>query len=278
MGSSPVFSVLICVHNREELLLRALKSVLAQTEKDYEVVVVDDGSDDNSFQVASHFLDRNKVQFKLEKLPRNSGIPAARNICLQIAEGTIAAFLDSDDLWHPKYLSILRFAFCHRSSPAFVFTDYVSEGPRFIGPVRQLPELRSDFDPIVSMVSEPFIHTMSCFSAPLDSIRRVSGFNESLPRFSDLDLYLKLLVSPGLKKEKEAAPFLHILQFAILKSIHLHARELASYKSDWETGKKKFLDLVFTYPFLNHRVSIRPCCEEKLDRAQERFFANFADN
>lgn len=96
--SSPLISVIIPVFNREHLLKRAIESVLAQSFLDYELIVVDDGSEDGSFELASSY---NGVRVLKKK---NGGVSSARNFGVNNSKGEWLAFLDSDDEWLPKKL------------------------------------------------------------------------------------------------------------------------------------------------------------------------------
>jgi glycosyltransferase involved in cell wall biosynthesis len=98
-NTSVRFSVIIPVYNREELLKRAVISVLNQSFKDFEIIVVDDGSSDNSAKVAKEF------NIKVVSQP-NRGVAAARNAGIKEAKGEIIAFLDSDDEWKKDKLKI----------------------------------------------------------------------------------------------------------------------------------------------------------------------------
>jgi hypothetical protein len=160
----------------------------------------------------------------------------------------------------------------------FAFTNYLSRGPRFTGPVIQVPADGMIIDPIERMLTKPYIHTMSCFAAPVADMKAIGGFNTSLQRFSDLDLYVRLLA--GAKSRGALAwkkrPFLVIPHIAVLKEIHLRDRPLESYAVAWEKNKRRFLDEIFSYPFMKRRLSLRKNCEHSLDEGQRQFFANFS--
>ena len=273
------FSVLIPVHNRREMLRRALESVLRQTDKDFEVVVVDDGSTDDSGNVARKLIKPLGARGKVIRLRKNIGIPGARNKCVDAAAGRIAAFLDSDDVWHPRYLSVLRAAYDAVPDAMFSFTNYLSCGPQFSGPVRQFPPDHVDRDPIELMVSRPFIHTMSCFSAPLALIRDAGAFSENLQRFEDIDLYIRLLAgtSQNGKLAWKQLPFLVLPHFLVMKDIHLSGRSLSSLLMEWDISMQAFLDQVFTYPYLAKRTSLRAKCEISLKEGKLDFFHNFSN-
>jgi glycosyltransferase involved in cell wall biosynthesis len=117
---APLFSVIIPTYNRSALLREALNSVFAQTFTNYEVVVVDDGStDDTEVMVQSH---PGKIQFLRQQ---NLGPGAARNAGVAAAGGTYIAFLDSDDLWFPWTLATYQRAISAFNTPDFICGDCV---------------------------------------------------------------------------------------------------------------------------------------------------------
>jgi len=95
---APRVSILIPCYNAGRYLAAALDSVLAQTYRDYEIIVVDDGSQDDSAAVADRYP---QVRYFYHE---HSGISATRNLCLSKARGQLIAFLDADDLWDPEKL------------------------------------------------------------------------------------------------------------------------------------------------------------------------------
>ena len=96
----PKVSVIIPTYNRAPFVTEAIDSVLAQTFLDYEVIVVDDGSTDNTKDVLLPYGERTRYIYQ-----PNSGVGAARNAGIRCAIGEWLAFLDSDDIWLPDYLS-----------------------------------------------------------------------------------------------------------------------------------------------------------------------------
>jgi glycosyltransferase involved in cell wall biosynthesis len=101
---SPFFSVVIPVYNRANLLGETLQSVLLQTEQDFEIVVVDDGSTDDPEAMVKDLADPRIVFIQQE----NKGGGAARNTGIDAARGRYVAFLDSDDQFLPHHLSAMR--------------------------------------------------------------------------------------------------------------------------------------------------------------------------
>lgn len=95
----PRISVIIPTHNRADLLIEALESVFSQTWSNYEVIVVNDGSTDNTAERIRPYLDR--VHYLHQS---NRGVAAARNLGIRHSRGNLICFLDSDDLWVPTKL------------------------------------------------------------------------------------------------------------------------------------------------------------------------------
>jgi glycosyltransferase involved in cell wall biosynthesis len=96
----PLVSVVIPVYNGARYLRAALESVFAQTYRSFEVIVVDDGSIDDSGKIAQSFPEVHYIR------QENQGVAAARNTAIAVARGEFYAFLDQDDLWTPEKLRL----------------------------------------------------------------------------------------------------------------------------------------------------------------------------
>ena len=134
-----MFSVVIPVYNRRALVGRAIRSVLAQQGADFEVIVVDDASDDGTpEQVREEFGSAVKIVI----LAENSGVSAARNRGIAAAEGEWIALLDSDDEWLPNKLA-RQAESLHESGLLVCHTDeiWIRNGVR-INPHQTPPEIR----------------------------------------------------------------------------------------------------------------------------------------
>lgn len=99
-NTSPRVSIIVPTYNRARVVGRALDSILSQTYTDYEILVVDDGSKDDTRAALEPYMDRIRYIHQ-----ENQGASAARNRGLQEAQGEIIAFLDSDDAWYPEKLA-----------------------------------------------------------------------------------------------------------------------------------------------------------------------------
>ncbi len=115
-----LISIVMPSYNTGKYIAESIKSVLAQTYKDWELLIVDDCSVDNTDAIVAEFHDTRIRYFKNEK---NSGAAVSRNRALREAKGKWIAFLDSDDLWHPNKLET-QLSFMKKRGYAFTFTDY----------------------------------------------------------------------------------------------------------------------------------------------------------
>ncbi|MGI0116033.1 glycosyltransferase family 2 protein [Zooshikella sp. RANM57] len=99
--SIPTVSVVMPVYNVEAFVANAISSVLKQTYNDFELIIINDCSPDNSIQVCERFKD---PRIKIVHHTQNRGLAGARNTGIRNSQGKFIAFLDSDDLWHPNKL------------------------------------------------------------------------------------------------------------------------------------------------------------------------------
>lgn len=119
----PLVSVIIPMYNAAMFIAQALESLLNQTMQDFEVVIVDDGSTDNSLEVAKSFEERFDGRLQIVSLPENSGMPGVpRNFGMQIACGKYIAFLDADDMYTNTALEELT-KLAEKSQADVVHTD-----------------------------------------------------------------------------------------------------------------------------------------------------------
>lgn len=101
----PLFSVIVPIYNKAAVLTRAMDSLLRQTCRDFEILLVDDGSTDNSYQVAQWYQGRGNTRVFHQE---NGGTSAARNTGISNARGECITFLDPDDEWREDHLAVLE--------------------------------------------------------------------------------------------------------------------------------------------------------------------------
>jgi len=178
-------SVVIPTYNRAAELKRALGSVIAQTYPIGEIIVVDDGSTDNTQQMVVWFADR--VRYVCQK---NAGPAAARNRGVSMASGEWIAFLDSDDTWLPEKIRLQVEAAERDPRVALVYTsswivspDGSRELMQAVDPAKLWPAMRH---------SNLLFAGGSCVMARRDAILAEGGFPESLMVGEDWGLWVNL--------------------------------------------------------------------------------------
>lgn len=133
-----IISIVIPVHNAEKFIAETLDSVLAQTYRDWETLIIDDGSTDNTMQRVSPYLADSR--FRIHKM-QNAGPSAARNFGISLARGEYIMFLDGDDCLHPDILyNLIRLAnpdtiavcdFIYSPHNPFSHSPRLSSNPKF---------------------------------------------------------------------------------------------------------------------------------------------------
>lgn len=118
----PIVTVIIPLFNSEDYLKETLDSLLCQTFLDWEAILVDDASNDNSFEIASGYS-ASDSRFRVFRQPVNMGAAKARNRALGHARGRYIAYLDSDDYWFPEKLEA-QIAYMTRNGIGACFTSY----------------------------------------------------------------------------------------------------------------------------------------------------------
>ena len=202
--SKPVVSVIIPTHNRTALLREALDSVCAQTFRDFELIVVDDGStEDIETAVAGHAAEPRVVR------QAHQGPAAARNCGIQEAAADFVAFLDSDDLWHPTKLEVFIKA-AEAKQDLNLFYGPMSPIDLKGNPVPGRTKPCYDGWITQKLFCSSFVHipTILCRK---EAILAVGGFDAALPVCEDYDLWLRLSVRErfGLIDEPLAKRRLH---------------------------------------------------------------------
>lgn len=187
--SKPTVSVVLPTYNRADVLERAIESVLAQSYSDFELVVVDDGSTDDTAAVVEAFDD---ARVTLVEHADNEGANAARNTGIDESAGEYVAFQDSDDEWHPEKLRKQMDVF--ENAPASVGVVYT--GFRRLHGDDATYHPGPGVDPKEgavrkSILGQNFVTTQAavvrraCFD-------EVGGFDERLPRFQDWELWIRV--------------------------------------------------------------------------------------
>ena len=115
-------SIITPNYNTEKFISKTIESVINQTYKNWEMIIVDDVSTDNGVSLIQSFIKKNN-RIKFYQLEKNSGASVARNKAISLASGNFIAFLDSDDLWFPNKLE-LQLSFMLENNYTITYTSY----------------------------------------------------------------------------------------------------------------------------------------------------------
>jgi glycosyltransferase involved in cell wall biosynthesis len=183
--SKPLVSVIIPTFNRGYCLSESIRSVVEQSFSNFELIVVDDGSTDNTSGILSQF-----PGIQLIQLEENRGVSFARNRGLEQAHGDWIAFLDSDDLWEKAKLETQvqwaeRNPDCHA-----IYTDeiWIRNGVR-VNPMNKHRKYSGD---IFCYCLPLCIVSPSSVLLRTELLSEVGGFDESMPVCEDYDLWLRI--------------------------------------------------------------------------------------
>ncbi len=199
VSSAPTISVVIPTYNRAHLIGECLGSVIAQSVAPHEIIVVDDGSTDNTAEVLEEYGDR--VTYVKQT---NAGPGAARNNGIERASGDYIAFLDSDDFWTPWTLEVICEVVDAPVPPTIVLPkreEFDDKSSPFSAPpeseVRESLDIRrhASFN---SFTSQKAVFSSSALVVRRQSLVDVGGFATNIMAAEDVDLGLRLGEHPGL--------------------------------------------------------------------------------
>jgi glycosyltransferase involved in cell wall biosynthesis len=192
---APRFSVVIAAYNAERMIAAAVRSVLAQTCAELELIVVDDGSTDRTAAVVGGFDDP-RVRLLAQS---NRGPAAARNAGIAAAAGVYIGFLDSDDLWMPDYLELTGSALDAADNPGFAYTDaYVFDDGS--GRVRRQTAMERMEPPVpppadrdrflLELLQRNFVYVST--TVPKRVLDQVGGYDPTLSGAADYELWMRI--------------------------------------------------------------------------------------
>jgi glycosyltransferase involved in cell wall biosynthesis len=201
-ANSPVISVIMPNFNGAQLIARSIDSVLHQTFHDLELIIVDDGSTDESIAVVSGYGD-NRIRIFQQS---HDGVCAARNQGIGRARGKYIAFLDSDDTWAPDCLERLHDAISHAPDAAIAYCGWQNIGlgserdKGFVPPDYETPDklemwIRNSRWPIHAALTTKH------------AIQAAGGFNPRYPTSEDFLLWLRIVAEHKIIRVPEVLAF-----------------------------------------------------------------------
>ncbi len=267
-------SVIIPTYNRYKVLKRAIESVLAQKYKPKELIIIDDGSIDETPTIKEIFP---QIKYFYQK---NAGVSSARNLGIEKSTSKWIAFLDSDDAWHPNKLQEhLTF---HKQHPEMQMS-YTDENWIRDGVEVKIPKKFKKFGG--EIFSECLSHCIIAPSATLlhkDLIEKVGNFDESLEVCEDYDLWLrvaienkiglidkKLIIKYGGDKDQLSMKYWGMDRFRVLSLEKLLKNSSHSkYEIILQTLIEKYI-LLLKGAIKYDRISQVKIYEQKIEKLQE---------
>lgn len=206
-----MISVIIPTHNRRELLARAVGSVRRQTVKDLEIIVVSDGSSDDTAEYLQS-LSREESRLSFYIYEESRGANYARNLGIKKAEGEYLAFLDDDDEWIPEKLELQQRILDSDASAGLVYThiDVVDRNAVCLWVNRCMVE----GDALREALFGGFIFTTSSVMLRKSVAEKAGLFDESLPAMQDLDMWIRCCQITKVRVVPEVLTRYYIYSFA----------------------------------------------------------------
>lgn len=180
-------SIITPLYNSERFISDCVESVLQQTYKNWEMIIVDDCSTDSSFILANKFAEKDS-RIKVFQLNNNSGSGVARNKAIKESQGSVIAFLDSDDIWHSQKLSRhLKAMFQAKAAFSHTTYSYMSENGKKLKKKLKVSNDWVDYQALLKRTE------ISCLTAMYDV--RVVGkvYMPAYRRKQDYALWLEIL-------------------------------------------------------------------------------------
>ncbi len=185
-------SVIIPTYNCKEYITDAIESVLSQTFRDYDIIVVDDGSTDGTKDIVTRY--GNKIKYARQE---NKGVSAARNTGIGMASGGLIAFLDADDMWLPDKLEKQVMAFDENPALGLVTCGLIVIDENGSVLRRENEPLAFDRQRLLERIVVRAIvgNTPSCMMVKRECFNKVGNFDEALSGAEDRDLCMRIVRS-----------------------------------------------------------------------------------
>ncbi len=183
----PTISVIIPAYNSEKTIKATIESVLKQTFSDWELIIINDGSQDSTLDIALQVKDSRIKVFSFD----NAGLSASRNRGLKRAVGEFVSFLDADDIWTSDKLAIQLKALQEnpQAAVAYSWTDYIDENGKF---AFSGSYINVNGDVYEHLLMSDFLENGSNPLIRKEAFTALDGFDETLRAAEDWDMWLRL--------------------------------------------------------------------------------------
>ncbi|MEO2064639.1 MAG: glycosyltransferase family 2 protein [Christiangramia sp.] len=195
----PYFSIITATYNRAEYISTTLDSVLNQTFTNWEIIIVDDGSTDNTGEVLKEYLYDARINYYLRPETYQKGLPGSRNYGIDISNGECILFIDDDDIVHPQLLELCNEELSRRDIDfcRYLRTTFTGNFDEEFNLEKDYAVSKFNIDKLEFMITN-VIPFNSCQIAWKKSSFNGERFNESLMYAEEWEFYTRILTS-GLK-------------------------------------------------------------------------------
>lgn len=277
------FSVIIPLYNKENFVVNTIQSVLNQTYSCFEIIVIDDGSTDHSYDKVRQINDKRIRIFR----KKNEGVSVARNYGIHKAINKYITFLDADDIWLPDFLQTINTLVVKYSQAGIYSTAYT-----LVYPHKRIDKLCKQEIKGASLIIDDYCKSLikkdifplwtGALCVKKELFEKVGDFPEKIKRGEDLDMWLRLSLVSSIAIFNEPK---------VLYNIETENNAMASYNSykesfpywqwyaygktqflkDYATNKivalmhsalraKKYKDVVFLFFKVENRMKINALC------------------
>lgn len=221
-------SIITPAYNCEKYIAETIESVLEQTYKNWEMIIVNDCSIDNTEAIVNNYTNSDN-RVKLYNLKSNSGVVMARNKALEVAKGRYIAFLDSDDLWKENKLES-QINFMKENNYAFVFSSYevIDDNGQKTGRIVKAPKCL-DYKKSIGNTS------IGCLTVVIDKMITGNFYMPKLEHGEDHATWVDIL-SRGFN----AYSFFYPLAFYRISSNSLTANKIKVVKKQWNNYRNYY--------------------------------------
>jgi CMP-N-acetylneuraminic acid synthetase len=247
-------SVYITNYNYGKYIQEAIESVLNQSEKDIELIIIDDGSTDNSKSIIEKYVDHDKVIIIYQQ---NKGLNASNNVARRVSSGKYIVRLDADDYFHQDALKELSAVLDLDDSIGMVFPDYfiVDSDSNIVSEIK-----RHNFNKDVTLYDQP-AHG-ACTMVRVDYLNHVGGYDECFSCQDGYDLWIKFIMKYKIRNVRKSLFFYRKHGKNLTENEHILLETRAKIKERYlELNKKEVEKSVGIIPIRSLTIDSSPLKE-----------------
>lgn len=263
-----LFSIILPVYNAEKYVANAINSVINQDYKDWELIIVDDGSNDNSCKIIKKFLNDNRINYIYEK---NSGVSAARNNALRHAKGDYVLFIDSDDYFSMNLLDDMSKLLSKKNVDVVKFGYFTERGMirkkyKFSSTINQILEDESLKREVENNIFSSYDFNCVWNSVIKSNIAKSIQFDKKIINAEDLLYFYEVLkTSKSIFITNE--PYYH----------YIYNFDSVSHTKDIRKNIKKFNDLIYVYSIIENDIGNLDGCKSRIRQNLEELMLSIID-